>query len=567
VAAESRAELHRSYWLVFIALALIFVLMELLAQPYGNFPLNDDWSYARVVKTLIDEHRLTVTPWTLSASITPVLAGALWCGVFGFSFESLRLLTVVCSLLTLAGVAYLFKQMRVTPLTMFLLLLTLAANPLVFCLTNTFMTDVPALSLLVWTCCFYWRYFQNPHWTSLAAATLLSGALCLTRQVLVLAPISFLLACIFGLEPQRTGRALAVGRAAIPALTALLCVWAHQQWLMHTGGVPFCYQVETTYISKQFSQGFIFMVLQVLQSGMVALIYLGLFLLPVLIGFLPGLLCGRQRPEKVFLLALSLEIFVLVGAGLLWKHSLMPLADNVIYDLGIGPVLLPGSHAPVAAPAFWLAVTAAGLLGAGLLVAYLVAAARGMAESRVRQPRPENYSLMLFSWFFVLLYLFVICLRGFFDRYLIALMPFLLLIIADVSSKQSLKASLSRAAAGVGATAGLVFCIFSVMGVHDYFSWNRARWQSWHYLTERQNARAADINGGLEINGWLSSDPGSGSAVPTDNTDLARGDLYAISTSPLNNYQVLAQFPYARLLSGQSGSVFALKKVEPIFKR
>lgn len=653
---ETRTESHRSYLLVVMAISILFVLMEFLCQPYGNFPLNDDWSYARVAKTLLDAHRLTVTPWTLSASITPVVIGALFCSIFGFSFEILRVLTLVANLLLLATTGYLMKQLELSPKLICLGIATLLMNPLIFCLSNSFMTDVPALSLLLCACCFYYRYFKGAGMVDLFAATILSCAVCLTRQVLIVAPMSFLLVGLVGRLPlgkttsipeletnelsnelsatasaatatasaattttasaattttsaattttisssssssspsfTKSGMSLtSICLLALPASAAAICIFAHHLWLLHIGGPPFCYEVEQTYLRQQFSQGFAAMSLHVLIYAVIALVYLGLFLLPVLAGCIPGLLAARQAKERIFLLVLSLEIAVLLSAGFLWRHSLMPLADNVIFDIGLGPVLLPGSKGPTASSPFWLVVTVMSSFGTGILLAYLVPA----LKKRLRQLcSPASLSdrdrFMLFTWCFLVLYLFIICLRGFFDRYLIVAMPFLIFVIGDIARKQpeqvvlaqngeldssstTLAAGLTQAsdlvpeksgAAYLAACLAICFCLmlgtFSTLAVHDYFSWNRARWQALGYLIDKQAAIPRDINGGLEINGWLSSDPQTGAQVPTNNGDLSRGDTFAIALVKVPNYHALAQFSFSRWLFRDNSYIFALKK-------
>jgi hypothetical protein len=239
----------------------------------------------------------------------------------------------------------------------------------------------------------------------------------------------------------------------------------------------------------------------------------------------------------------------------------MPLADNVIFDLGLGPVLLPGSKGPAAAPPSWLLVTVMGTFGAGLLVAYLVSSAKRLSMLRLQEVLQGRDRFILFAWCFLVLYLFIICLRGFFDRYLIAVVPFLLLIVADIAGKQpAVNVLHNTVAARVAVCFVLLLCIFSTLAVHDYFSWNRARWQAWHYLIDKQATSPVEINGGLEINGWLSSDPQSGGVVPTNSAELSRGDKYAIALSRTADYRVLAQFPFERWLFCDTGYIFALRK-------
>jgi hypothetical protein len=61
---------------VLIAISCSWRLMVLLVNPSGEFPLNDDWAYARAVQTLIQNGRLELTDFTSMPLIAQVFWGA-----------------------------------------------------------------------------------------------------------------------------------------------------------------------------------------------------------------------------------------------------------------------------------------------------------------------------------------------------------------------------------------------------------------------------------------------------------------------------------------------------------
>src|SRR5678815_3923696 len=132
------------------ALSLLFVaacwlLMILLADPRGDFPLNDDWVYALAVKSVLETGSYQF-PSPSSANVGPqIYWGALFCLPFGFSFTTLRLSTSVLGLGGAVVFYFLVRAVRGTRRTAVLCALALAANPVYFSLSNTFMTDVPFL--------------------------------------------------------------------------------------------------------------------------------------------------------------------------------------------------------------------------------------------------------------------------------------------------------------------------------------------------------------------------------------------------------------------------------------
>ena len=146
-------------FLIFIVLAFTSAL--LLIDPFGDFPLNDDWSFARAVKTLITEGEFRPTDWTSMPLVTNVLWGALFCLPTGFSFDALRLSTIVSSLLGVIGTFLIMREIRLSRPIALITALTLAFNPIYFSLSNTFMTDVPFTTLGIITALFLARYLRT----------------------------------------------------------------------------------------------------------------------------------------------------------------------------------------------------------------------------------------------------------------------------------------------------------------------------------------------------------------------------------------------------------------------
>src|SRR2546430_787911 len=113
--------------------------MALLANPAGEFPLADDWSYNRAVQNLIEHGRLESTGFTSMPLIAQVFWGTLFCLPFGFSFTALRASTITLGLLGLFATYRLLKEMKVDSTLALLAVMVLAMNPLYFLLSLTFM--------------------------------------------------------------------------------------------------------------------------------------------------------------------------------------------------------------------------------------------------------------------------------------------------------------------------------------------------------------------------------------------------------------------------------------------
>ncbi len=79
-------------------IVLVQVALVLVADPRGNFPLNDDWAYAHSVRWLFDEHRIRLSDWIAMNLLPQTLMGGAAVAIAGYSFAVLRHLTQVVSI-------------------------------------------------------------------------------------------------------------------------------------------------------------------------------------------------------------------------------------------------------------------------------------------------------------------------------------------------------------------------------------------------------------------------------------------------------------------------------------
>lgn len=546
-------------WLAVLAFWLVIVL---LVDPRGDFPLNDDWNYARSVKSLVESGTLTVTVWTLAASLTHILIGWAACLLTGFSFETLRLSTLAMGLLALVCLYLMLSSVARPSYWHWLAVLVLMTNPLFFELSHTYMTDVPFVALATLTGVVLARQLSpaGGGWLAPAGASAAVVALCLTRQVGLVMPVAFAVARLS--RGGRSGPELV--RALLPLVCGVVAVAVFQLWLREHAGVLFSYKVEEAFLKQHFAQGPWHLLVYGLTNFVRSLVYLGLFLLPFLVAVCPAFWGNLNRRERWFAAALAVETLVLLLALLLGAGSLMPLGDNILFDLGLGPILLtPRAVAgawPAAPRSFWLAITVAGAAGAALLLAAAsVAALRLRKRAREKTPAYADGPIA-FYFLTVGLYMLVICVRGFFDRYLIFPLPFLMAMVVSTIPPPDLKGPRQRLAATVAAA--LIFCLaaFSVAGTHDYLALNRARWRALDSLVAGGRISPMKIDGGLEFNGWYAyENPEDGSAVVFDPM-MTHGDDYIVSLVPVAGYEQVSRFPFRRWLDGGEAAVLALRK-------
>ena len=144
----------RAEWPYALALLAFFVAAAVAIGAHRDVPVIDDWTYAWSVEQLRYHGRLAMLDWSSIFPIGPALWGTAWSLVFGFSFTTLRISTLVLAAVASAALYLILRELEAAPRVALLGALTMAANPTVLLLSSSFMTDVPfvAFTLLALLC-------------------------------------------------------------------------------------------------------------------------------------------------------------------------------------------------------------------------------------------------------------------------------------------------------------------------------------------------------------------------------------------------------------------------------
>jgi hypothetical protein len=549
-----------------LILAGLWLTSLLAVRPFGNFPLNDDWAFARSVKHLLETGSYYPTAWAAMPLFTHTLWGTLFCLPTGFSFNALRLSTLAMSA---AGLAFTYAALRaVHPSRVVAVLgaLTLAFNPIYFALSCTFMTDVTFTGMMIGSGLFLYRHIKGGCRLDLLAGSLLALAATLSRQVGMAPPVAFALCLLW----TRGCKAGGWAKALVPLLFSAGGLMLYQYWMKTTHRLPFAYDKMNLRVSWVLSDPWLLLIELNKHAGTAAL-YLGLFALPFCALFLPGL--DRRRPKlRVHLPATGAAmLFVLYfTADVVSRRLVMPISGNIIVAQGIGPITLNDamatepSYLPSIGKPFWLGVTVLAVLGGALLMALMV----GHVCRRWRHYCARRLPIELAGGVFFLLsvaaYLFTILAVGGWDRYYLPALPFLLVGTAalagnDFSRGQLVEspAPLRRARIIIAVAVLASMALFSICGTHDYLSWNRARWKLLDELMASGTATAGDVDGGFEFNGWFLYDP-KYKPQKGKNWWWVHHDDYLVALGDRAGYRRIKAYPYSNWLPPQQRSVLLL---------
>ena len=517
------------------ALAALWLAALALAGIGGDFPLNDDWSYARTVQRLVETGEYRPGGWTSMPLLSNVLWGALFCLPAGFSHEALRLSTVVLGGVAGYGSYVLARDLGWARGPAAVAMASVLFNPLVFVSSATFMTDVPSAAAVVWAAVFFARALRQPASAAWLWATAFATVATLSRQTGLALPLAFGLVLVV-----RHGVRLGiVGRAVGPLAVSGMALVAYGRGLEASGRVPALYAAKTEMLAGRLADpGALASV--VAANGYAAGLTVGLVLAPLAV--LAVASAFGQRPWAA---AASVAVCALaVGAGAVAVRGL-PAFGNVLVLSGAGPLTLYDTEVLhlANAPALPRAVWAAATLVGGASAAGLLAAAVAGAVRTARRPGAEGLSVLAAGAFLVLggaATLAPMLPGDFFDRYLVPVIPLWGVGALCVVSPRSVP----RKALAVAAVVLVGLAASSVVAAHDYFAWNRARWALLAYVAEEAPAVWREIDGGFEFNGWTRYDPRA--ARQDGRSWWAPSARDVVAMGPIQGYREVAGVPYAR---------------------
>jgi 4-amino-4-deoxy-L-arabinose transferase-like glycosyltransferase len=444
-----------------------------IALPPGqqNFPLNDDWAFARGAFHFARGEGILYGGWASMPQLGQWAWACPFIWSFGESFFALRLATITLSWLGLWAFHDLLRRQGVTPGNSALATAVLAFNPLFFLLQGTFMTDVPALSLALLALALYVRALDTERMSWLTGAVAAAGLAGVTRQNTLAVPVvavvllwrmgnrravwwlGVLLPIVAGLATHFWFQARPDVRALRPGLLPLSDLMRLPFLVVH-----FCALVVLPLVTLRFSA-----------SG-----------------------SWRVRVTAFVVLAIGAGCCLAFDNHLPYG-GLFPYSENMLSPQGAfagsrftGPLIVGERPVMLNTTARGF-LTLLGCLSGAELVARIVRRGRG----RLFDP------LVLFTLSQIP---FLLIVQDLYDRYLLFLLPGAIALALPVPMTASEYERRRPLLAGWAMTALVGACSLGL--AHDWLAWNSARWELGRRALARKVPPEA-IEGGVEWNGWF----------------------------------------------------------------
>ena len=446
-----------------LLLTFLYLFTISLIGPIHDYPIHDDWHYADAIRHFQETGEVRLDP-VVSANILfmvayGVVSVQLFSGLLGF-FGALQLTTLVLGLLGVLVFYLFFRELQLSVLKSFFGACILLFNPLYLLLSFTFMTDVPFVSLLIFSLYFFFRWLREETYLFLVLMLLFTLLSFMIRQHGALFLIALFVFCY--LTKKNVYQELVV-------TGALMGLFMWYRYSVSAASVGYA----TTFLPGPLAVLFNF-----LHVPFFFFMYLGFFCFPLLLG------SPYKKPSSLRLLKIIFGVlFLFIAFYYYFGQQIMPYMGFTMNAAGLGQIFFLAGEKMSIYPFFvWLAITLLAFLSAGCLVYTCVNAF---------QKWKALSSPFLFLGILFLLHFVFLLLIARFDRYFL---PFVVLLVPFVLVRLTINPK--------WVSIGLAcLAIFSFVGVADYFAWNDARWGAFDALVD-SGVAIEEINAGQEWAGW-----------------------------------------------------------------
>jgi Dolichyl-phosphate-mannose-protein mannosyltransferase len=494
-ATPERPSVRRD-WRSLAVLAAFFAVAALASGAYRDVPVIDDWTYAWSVEQLLYHGRFAMLDWSAVFPVGPAIWGAAWSLVFGFSFATLRLSTLVLAVVGCGALYLILRELDASPRVALLGALSVAANPVFFLLSSSFMTDVPfvALTLLALLC--YVRAHRRSEVRLLWWGGLWACLSCLDRQIGVLTPVAALPLLIRRPIPGFS-RAMAAGALAATWTAMGTGVLVFAQWIHPTG--------EMVKLVDRLSWLFLVPGATYLTYNLFVWSTVAFYALPALIALGVG---RRHRQGRAVLLAMAVLAAVMLTVIGEIPIPLRPNNTWTMRELGGARQLVGGTWQVPSRPSLELLLRSLGLVASALAVVAVVRRGDpGRVDSSAARP--------LMSWgrrvitasidaaesartpllVYLAGYLVLVNLLWFYnDRYVLILLP--VLVALALAGRAVVRV------APVAWVATAVFAVVAVAGTRDALRFNQEVRDTWQALVD-SGVPPSQIDAGYAWTGWM----------------------------------------------------------------
>jgi hypothetical protein len=536
-----------------LVLSTWFALVAVFTGAWHDVPLIDDWTYAWTVEHLLQTGRFDVLDWSSAYPVIQAIWGGVWSALFGFSFASLRLSTLVLGVAGCGALYLILRELGASQRMALLGALTLAVNPVFVFLSSSFMTDVPFTTFTTLALLCYVRASTRGDPRLLWWAGAWAYAAFLVRQVGIAVPVAGLPLLLMQAHHPRLTRTRVI--------VALGATWA----VIGATLLVLKATIGTTSIMEKWSWNLYARPTSYLDMNLPLLALLCFYLLPLLLA-----LAVERRVWRRPLVLGSVGI----GTAALFVLLLGEIPAPLVYDntwstreVGASRLLINGQTSHDAGwfdnggrLIGWLAtsllalfaITAIGRVTRAWLVNRVDVRRKAIAWMTTRAPLIAF--LLAYIAMMNLLWMYT-------DRYSLPIVPVLVALLLGTKHRPT-------PAPRVAIATLVVFAAVALLGTRDAIRYNQAVRDVWQSLIDA-GIPASDIDAGYAWNGWtLYAHPTNLAPGLTPLKDVPwvtsdRVTEYAVSKEPIEGYTIQREVEWGGLAWPGQTRLLVLSRAAP----
>lgn len=482
-------QLNVPEWRWCLIAMILPICAALVTWPFANLAFNDDFSYAHIALRFAQSGTIQYNGWSESMALSQSIYGGMLIRLFGFSFNLLRLATILVGSGCSALIYLLCRRAELSPAISLFVSITITISPLFLPFATSFMTDVYGCFFLL-LCILFGIYAIDSVQPASASLWLVASIVIgliggADRPNCWVGPFA-VLACFLW---QKRQHRLLLFLGVLLAILSMLAIERTVQWYVHQPSaylvMPAGHNIQNLAYLPRFS-------LYYLLSAI-------LFSLPSLLLFIPSL---NQSIAKWAGLNMGLAL-LLMGIALRHRTFLAPWLINTVTVSGIFFGELVGEKPVVLGTPIRAVVTAVTVFVSLVLIQLVITRALRLHANETsaflfQSPRLRRFLVVL--TFSLLGCLGLVALRGLtgsiWDDYLLPWLPIFLILVVRVLWRPGIKLHWR-----LGGSALLVFAVYGIAATHDYYAESRARVQATERLEAAGIARR-NVNGGFELDAW-----------------------------------------------------------------
>lgn len=230
-----------------LIISAVYLIFFILMLPLRNVPFLDDFAYIKNVEEFVRTGNLKITDWASTALVFPVVWGAIFAKIFGFSIKILHVSNIVLFYFGLLSFYGILRTLKIDKFKSVIFTLFLLSYPWISQYLFSFNSDTFYVSLISFAIYFYIKGLSNNKLSFYFLGSIFAGLSFLTRQLAITFPIAFFIILFlkFKIDKKINWPILLVS-----LLPVVLIILGYYQWISIVGAPAAGYIFFNEYTKK-----------------------------------------------------------------------------------------------------------------------------------------------------------------------------------------------------------------------------------------------------------------------------------------------------------------------------